>query len=389
MRLLFDARYTRPGRHDGISRYGASLLAATADLAAEDPGLELAMLVSDRRQLAMLPDLPHVSGPSPVSAAEAATALVVNRYAPDVVYSPMQTMGSVGRRHGLILTLHDLIYYDHPQPPGDLPAAVRAGWRLYHRAWWPQRLLLDRADAVVTVSRTTRALIAEHRLTRRPVHVVPNAPRPGSVVDPQAALERPARPDRVLLYMGSFLPYKNVETLLRVAGRLPDHELHLLSGISPARRAELESLVPAGARVVFHDGVSEARYTELLGRAAALLTASRAEGYGLPVVEALAAGTPVVCSDLPIFREVAGEAASFVAPDDDAGFAAAVRALEDPAHRRRQVLAGLDRARAWSWTDSATALLEVARGVHGRRRNAHGRHPAVPVDVPADEDVRP
>ena len=366
MRLLLDARYTRIDRHDGISRYGASLAAALASLDA--PGLDLALLVSDPRQLAVLPGLPHVRGPSPVSAAEAATALVVNRYRPDVVFSPMQTMGSVGRRHGLVLTLHDLIYYDHPTPPSELPAAVRAAWRAYHRAWWPQRVLLDRADAVVTVSETTRELIAAHRLTRRPVHVVPNAPQPGSVLSDDAALARLPGRRRLLLYMGSFLPYKNVETLLRAAARLPDHELHLLSRVPPARRAQLEALVPDGARVVFHDGVDEAEYRELLTQAAALLTASRAEGYGLPVVEAMAAGTPVVCSDLPIFREVAGTGAAYAAPDDDAGFAAVVRALEDPARRREQVLAGLARARAYSWEDSARTLLGVARDVHGRRR---------------------
>lgn len=368
MRLLLDARYTRTSRHDGISRYGASLAAALADLGA--PDLDLALLVSDPRQLAVLPDLPHVRGPSPVSAAETATALVVNRYRPDVVFSPMQTMGSLGRRYGLVLTLHDLIYYDHPTPPTDLSAPVRAAWWAYHRAWWPQRVLLDRADAVVTVSRTTRELIAAHRLTRRPVHVVPNAPQPGSMLSDDAALARLPGREKLLLYMGSFLPYKNVETLLRTAARLPDHELHLLSGISPTRRAELKALVPAGARVVFHGGVDETEYTRLLGRAAALLTASRAEGYGLPLVEAMAAGTPVVCSDLPIFREVAGNGASFAAPDDDAGFATAVRALEDPVRRRAQVLAALARVRKWSWEDSAQTLVEVARNVHEQYRRA-------------------
>ena len=64
--------------------------------------------------------------------------------------------------------------------------------------------------------------------------------------------------------------------------------------------------------------MDETEYAALLAEAAALVHASRAEGYGLPLVEALAAGTPVVCSDLPIFREVAGGAAGYAAPDDDA-----------------------------------------------------------------------
>jgi hypothetical protein len=58
----------------------------------------------------------------------------------------MQTMGSWGSKYGLVLTLHDLIYYEHPAPPGFLPAPVRVLWRLYHKAFWPQRLLLNRAD---------------------------------------------------------------------------------------------------------------------------------------------------------------------------------------------------------------------------------------------------
>ena len=96
----------------------------------------------------------------------------------------MQTMGSWGRKYALVLTLHDLIYYEHPAPPGFLPAPVRLLWRLYHKAFWPQRVLLDRADVVATISSTTAALIAKYRLTRRPVRIVGNAPstamRPGT-----------------------------------------------------------------------------------------------------------------------------------------------------------------------------------------------------------------
>ena len=102
-------------------------------------------------------------------------ALQVKKLRPDLVFTPMQTMGSWGRDYKLLLTLHDLIYYEHRTPPRDLPAPVRLLWRLYHLAWWPQRMLLNRGDGVVTVSETTAGLIHEHHLTDRPVTVIPNA----------------------------------------------------------------------------------------------------------------------------------------------------------------------------------------------------------------------
>ena len=149
MKIVIDARFTRTDHHDGISRYGASLIAATAKIA------DVSMLVSDVRQLALLPEVPYTLISSPLSPAELFVARKVNALGADVVVCPMQTMGTWGRKFGLILTLHDLIYYEHPAPPGFLPAPVRLLWRLYHKAFWPQRLLLNRADTVATISRTT------------------------------------------------------------------------------------------------------------------------------------------------------------------------------------------------------------------------------------------
>ena len=151
MKIVIDARFTRTDHHDGISRYGASLIAATAKIA------DVSMLVSDVRQLALLPDVPYTLISSPLSPLELFVARKVNATGADVVVCPMQTMGTWGRKYGLILTLHDLIYYEHPAPPGFLPAPVRLLWRLYHKAVWPQRLLLNRADTVATISRTTEA----------------------------------------------------------------------------------------------------------------------------------------------------------------------------------------------------------------------------------------
>ena len=374
MRLLFDARYTRWPRHDGISRYGAGLLTALARLTADDDAITLEALIHDERQIPMLPTVPLHRVSAPTSPLEPLLARQINPLRPDVVFSPMQTMGSWGRDYRLILTLHDLIYYTHPTPPRDLSLPLRGLWRAYHTAYWPQRLLLDRADAVVTVSRTTRDLMAAHRLTRRPVTVVPNAadevPRPPQRRNGHAA--------RTLTYMGAFLPYKNAEALVRSLAWLPGYTLHLASRIEPREEARLRALTPAQARVVFHHGISDEDYAQLLDRSTALVTASRAEGYGLPIVEAMARGVPVVVTDMPIFREVTGAdadapsaagtrpgggPAEFADPDDPQDFARAVRRLEDPARWREAAQSGPVRAAAHTWEDSARTLLALVRSL--------------------------
>ncbi|PPF31712.1 mannosyltransferase [Rathayibacter tritici] len=360
MRIVVDCRYTRLERHDGISRYTAEIVRELARLH------DVTMLISDRRQLAMLPALPweRVTGPSSVF--EPFVALLVNRLRPDVVFSPMQTMGSLGRRYRLVLTVHDLIYYRHRTPPRDLPVPLRALWRLYHLAWWPQRRLLQHADAVVTVSETTRDLIRLYRLTTRPVVVVPNAatePDEASVALASSLPDRSAA--RSLVYMGSFMPYKNVETLARAMRLLPDYELHLMSRASEETIETLRALAPT-AKLVFHQGAPDAEYRGVLARATALVTASRDEGFGIPLVEAMALGTPVVVSDIPIFREIAQDAAVYVDPSSAKGIADGVRSLEDGQTWQGQSARAKQRAAAFSWRDSARVLFGVLEDL-GRR----------------------
>jgi glycosyltransferase involved in cell wall biosynthesis len=356
VRVVVDCRYTRIGRHDGISRYTAGLVSA---LAHEH---ELVMLISDIRQLDMLPDLPWHLASSPTSVREPLVALQVNALKPDVVFSPMQTMGSFGRRYALALTVHDLIYYSNPTPPRDLPGPIRLLWRAYHLSWWPQRLLLSRADAVVTVSQTTRDLIARNRLTRRPVTVVRNAADQAE----SAPLPHGERLKH-LVYMGSFMPYKNVETLVEAAGLLDDYELHLMSRVSDADRRRLEAISPT-ARLVFHDGASDEEYTNVVRSATALVTASLEEGFGIPLVEAMAQGTPVVVSDIPVFSEIGGEAGLYFPAHDASALAGHVKSLENPSEFARRSEAGVRQAAEFSWTTSARTLWELLSELATRRR---------------------
>ncbi|VXB19196.1 glycosyltransferase family 4 protein [Pseudoclavibacter sp. 8L] len=358
MKLLFDCRYVRIDRHDGISRYSAELVRALSELH------PVTMLISDERQLPMLPDLPHALISAPTSPAEPFVARQINALRPDVVVSPMQTMGSLGRHYGLILTIHDLIYYEHPKPPQFLPWYVRALWRVYHLSFWPQRLLLAGADQVAVVSATTRELLESKKLTRRPIPLVPNAPDPAFAAP--ARSEPPSDPN--LIYMGSFMPYKNVETLARAMRDLPGWRLHLCSKADARTLAALEDLAPTGS-IVAHQGVSDDEYRALLGNATALVTASKSEGFGLPLVEAMSAGTPILVSDTPIFREVGGAAAGYFPADDAALLATKARQLDGSTEAWAFAsAAGVARAAEYAWERSAASLLNACREVAAHRQ---------------------
>lgn len=349
MRIAMDARFTRTDYHDGISRYGASLIEATAKYA------DVIMLINDERQLRLLPDLPWAKINSPISPSEVFVAQKINVLHPDVVFTPLQTMGSWGRKYALLLTVQDLIYYQHPQPPGFLPAPVRALWRIYHKAYWPQRLLLNRADLVTVISKTTRALVQKFRITTKPMRIVYNAPQAG-----KTPRDLNVAPEKSLVYMSSFMPYKNVETLIAGMKYLPEFTLHLLSRITPEREKELRENAPTGANIVFHNGVSDTEYDDLVRHATALVNLSKAEGFGLPLVEAMALGTPVVAADTDIYREVGGDAALYVDADSAEAYADAVRSLTDLERWREQAQASLERAESFSWDDSAKALVQAA-----------------------------
>lgn len=348
--IFFDARYIRVDHHDGISRFSAGLFKAL------NSQLDITAIICDHRQLEKLPaGIKYVKISSPTSILEPLVALQLNRFGAKKVFSPMQTMGSFGRKFKLVLTVHDLIYYRHPTPPPSFSFAVKILWRLYHLTYLPQRLLLNRADAIATVSETTKNLISKHRLTKKPVHVVYNAASDDS--DSESKTKTPA--SKYLVYMGSFMDYKNVEVLIEGMIHLPDFELHLLSKVPEARKLELQRLIQPGAKVIFHNGVSEEAYLEILNDATALVSGSRDEGFGIPLVEAMSLGVPVVVSDIEIFREIGGEAAIYFNPDSTESFAKAVLSLQEDNHWLAVSKLSQGQAKKFNWHLSAGTLVNL------------------------------
>lgn len=348
-RFYFDARFVKTDQPDGISRFAIGLLGELRKL------MPVIVMVSSEKQQALLGAGDYVLFPDVTSPREIFTAFKLNRHGAEVVFSPMQTTSSLGKRFKLILTLHDLIYYRHRTPPKALSLAVRILWFLYHLSYWPQRLVLAGADAVVTVSKTSRSQMERVRLTKRPITVIYNA------ADAAVPSLSNRSGSNQVVYMGSFIGYKNVETLVRAMG-IADLELVLLSKITPERRLELETLAKkCGSRVVFANGVSDQEYSEWLSKARALVSGSFDEGFGIPVVEAMSHGTPTVLSELAIFQEVAQDAALYFEPKDEHALAAQLKALGDPALWQSKSDLGIARAKDFNWADSAAQLAALVR----------------------------
>jgi glycosyltransferase involved in cell wall biosynthesis len=239
----------------------------------------------------------------------------------------------LGYRGRAVVTLHDLHFERDPAVMGRLD-------RLTFRLVVPRSA--RRADRVLAVSeRTKRDAIELYRLPAERIAVTPHG------VDPAFAPGDGPR-GGYLLFVGAIQARKDPLAAVEAAAAAGLPLIAAGPEKEPALAAELRA---RGADV--RGFVAKAELAELYRGAEALLLPSRYEGFGLPVLEAMASGAPVVCSDEPALREVAGDAAVYAADGDLAG--AVRRALEE---RDRLVAAGLARAAAFSW--ARTAQLTVA-----------------------------
>jgi glycosyltransferase involved in cell wall biosynthesis len=256
------------------------------------------------------------------------------------------------------------------------------------------------AVAVGTVSEASaRDVTALLGVARERIVMLPGAPHPACRPADQAAiarvrarygLERP-----YILTVGTLEPRKNLPMLLRAFDRLRQDgsaataELDLVTvGAKGWRdrelRAELALRLSSG-RVHLLGYVPEEDLVALYGGAMLMAYPSHFEGFGLPVVEAMACGTPVVATDVEALREVSGGAAILVPPGDDRALAAQIARLAgDPGARATARTEGLARAAAFSWKATAERLWEVARTTRARRPMVprRGAEVAPPAGLP-------
>lgn len=371
MRLALDGRGAARFRGTGIGTYTWQLLANLVQLEA----IQLTVFVAAGSD--GLPPLPPTVRSVPVPAGPVETedawiAAYLHKHGPDIYHLPQNGLGlPVGFRGRLVVTVHDLIPYV-------LPETCSAHYRERFLRDLPR--VVQAADRIIAVSQATRAdLIALAGARPEQVTVVHEAAEPQYSPSPRRAAG--SGPTPYLLYVGGFNRRKNLSLLVRAfseALRELAEPLDLvLAGdpgpIGAALAREAEEAGVSG-RLMLPGFIPLPRLPGLYREAVAFIYPSLYEGFGLPVLEAMACGTPVVAADLPALREVAGPAALWFDPKDLQGLSAAISSVVlDPGLRARLSAQGLARARQFSWERCARETAQVYGQAYALRPPLPGR----------------
>jgi glycosyltransferase involved in cell wall biosynthesis len=260
------------------------------------------------------------------------------------------------RGQALIVTIHDLAFLRYPQ-------AFARRWRALYRLGL--RAAARRADAILVPSRSTaRDVVEATSVPDERVHVTPLASDTEvGTGDPEPVLERLGIRRPFLLFVGTLEPRKNLVTLVRAyraAARNGLEHALVLAGADGWGLDELAGELAAGGpgSIVRTGFVPSSDLDALYRGAGVFVYPSLYEGFGLPVLEAMARGVPVVTSDASSLPEVAGDAAILVDPrSTDQLEDAIVRIAGDPDLASRLSTAGVRRAAAFTWDETARLTL--------------------------------
>ena len=371
-RFVIDARYVEP-KPSGIGRYVEALIERLPTL---DSSAHFELWTHPERPRPV--SFENVSC-TPVSApSDGLRTLLVPSWlgqlrASDVVHFPFSLLGR-GLPCASVVTIHDLMWIERPELVDGRPFMRRVRQHYYQRG---MRWALRHATRLIAVSEATasrmRAVAPESAERIRVTHNAADTlfvPARDATTTAKAAAAIVGTPAPYYLVVGKNEPYKGHEVAIRAFARAagPDELLVLIQRAgSGAGLRQLGEQLGVGSRLRWLPAVSGGELVTLLQGARALLQPSIVEGFGIPALEAMACGCPVVGSDTPALLEVMGGAGLHAAVGDDQALAQALTRLRAGGVREDLRERGLVRARAFSWQRTAEATLAVYREAAAER----------------------
>jgi glycosyltransferase involved in cell wall biosynthesis len=357
-----------PARPAGAGQYTVSLAEALARR--DDVDLTLwCRHGDDGRWLVFAPDATVIAaapGPRPVRLAWEQTALplLLRRHPVDVHHGPHYTMPELS---GLprVVTIHDLTFFDHPE------WHERTKITVFRRAI---KVAAAKAAALICVSQTTAARLRDLAPPRGQIHVIPHGLDHGRFhttdTRDDAVLRKLGVRTPFVAFVGTIEPRKAVPLLVRafdrMAGAHPDLRL-VLAGGDGWGAAEVTATIAAARhrdRIIRTGYVPDEAVPALLRQATAVAYPSQEEGFGLPALEALACGAPLVTTSGSAMEEIVGDSALLVPPGDVAGLAGALDMLvAGDARLAGRRARGVTIAAEHTWDRCAEAHLDVYRSV--------------------------
>ncbi len=344
-RVGVNALYLIPGGVGGTEIYLRHLLAALGGIDRENEyfvftNLETAAdLVPRQANFHWKPQAVHARfRPGRILWEQIVLPLEAARYRLDVLFNPGFTAPLMAPCPS-VTVFHDLQHKRHPE-----------NFRWFDRPFW--NLLLwasaHRSRRLIAVSQATRTDLERiYGLPSARIAVVHHG-----VEAEFFALDR-LRLERFVLCVSTLHPHKNLDRLIRAFARRTRDWRLTIAGLRGFFASELDRLIEElGVKdsVQLTGWIPRAELMDLYGHALAFVYPSRVEGFGMPVLEAMAAGIPVACSDIPPLREVAGKSALFFDPSDEDQIAAALDRIAADAPLRATLAAeGRERARAFTW----------------------------------------
>ncbi len=255
----------------------------------------------------------------------------------------------------VVTTVHDLDFLNYPE------TLSRRGSRFFPRAWQAAK---DRSDRIVCPSQYVAGQCLNQGVDSSIIEVVPWGVKPPErtnlVSDEFSQL---SVDEGYLLWVGTKEPRKNLKRLVEAFDASMAHTLVLVGPKGWEQDPNL-STVSEGKNLIVLPQVSDELLSELYQNASAFVFPSLAEGFGLPVLEAMIRSTPVITSGVAATAEVAGDAALTVDPLDVGEISQAIDSVLDSASLRSELaLAGLQRAEAFSWSSAAKDYLDIFRAV--------------------------